>query len=131
MTIGKTVDNDKVSMFTKDGMFVYKEYNVLITYKCEPIPIGEQDKRSRCPILLYRIVASGNQKKQPRKQKVSSAGQPPLWPPIGRRGSQIDIHSVWLSPQVDMDQGHQIRKLLGMANVKWAPHQLIFSTQEY
>jgi hypothetical protein len=37
MSIGKTADDDTVSVFTKEGVNVFKEEDVLITCKGEPI----------------------------------------------------------------------------------------------
>jgi hypothetical protein len=40
MSLGKTLDNGMVSVFTKEGIKVFKEEEVLITCKGEPILIG-------------------------------------------------------------------------------------------
>ncbi len=40
MSMGKTLDNGKVSVITKDGVNVFKGEDVLIIYKGEPILIG-------------------------------------------------------------------------------------------
>ena len=40
MSVGKTNDNGNVSIFTKDGVTVHKEEDVLITCKGTPILIG-------------------------------------------------------------------------------------------
>ena len=42
----------------------------------------------------------------------------------------MDARSVNLSYQVDMDQGNQSRKIIGMANVKWAQRQQILFQNE-
>ena len=43
MSVGKMADNDTVSVFTKEGVDVFKEEDVLITCKGEPILIGVRD----------------------------------------------------------------------------------------
>jgi len=64
MSIGKTADDGNISIFTKEGVAVYKEKDVLITCKGEAILIGNQDKRGRYSIPL--VQNRGNwQPKQP------------------------------------------------------------------
>ena len=41
MSVGKTADNGNISIFTKEGVSVYKEEDVLITCKGEAILIGK------------------------------------------------------------------------------------------
>jgi hypothetical protein len=43
MSVGKTANNDTVSVFTKEGVNVFKEEYVLITCKGKPILIGVRD----------------------------------------------------------------------------------------
>ena len=43
MSVGKTADNGNVSIFTKYGVTVYKEEDVLITFQKNPIIIGKRD----------------------------------------------------------------------------------------
>ena len=50
MSVGKTADAGTISIFTKDGVTVHKEEDVLITCKGKPIPIGARDSRG-----CYRI----------------------------------------------------------------------------
>jgi hypothetical protein len=52
MSVGKTADKGTVSVFTKDGINVFKEEDILITCKGKPIPIliGVRDGHGR-----YRI----------------------------------------------------------------------------
>ena len=40
MSVGKTANNGTVSIFTKDGITVHKEHDVLITCKGKPILVG-------------------------------------------------------------------------------------------
>jgi len=47
MSVGKMVDNGTVSVFTKEGISVFKEEDVLITCKGEPILIGIRDSHGR------------------------------------------------------------------------------------
>ena len=54
MSIGKTADDGKISIFTKDGVTVYNEYVVLITCKGKPILIGVGDDNGQCCIPLVQ-----------------------------------------------------------------------------
>ena len=67
MSVGQTSDDGNVSIFTKDGVTVYKEEDVLITCKGKPILIGKRNERGR-----YRIPLMQNrgqwQPQQPTKK---------------------------------------------------------------
>ena len=54
MSVGKTNDDGNVSIFTKDGVTVHKEEDVLITCKGAPILIGVRDERGRYRIPLVQ-----------------------------------------------------------------------------
>jgi hypothetical protein len=54
MTVGKTSDDGTVSVFTKEGINVFKEDNVLITCKGEPILIGIRDNQGQYQISLMQ-----------------------------------------------------------------------------
>ena len=43
ISLGKTSDDGNISMFTKDGVNVYNEEDVLITCKNKPILVGKRD----------------------------------------------------------------------------------------
>jgi hypothetical protein len=47
MSVGQTADDGTISIFTKDGVTVHKEEDVLITCKGEPILIGKRDEHGR------------------------------------------------------------------------------------
>jgi NACalpha-BTF3-like transcription factor len=47
MSVGQTSDDGTISIFTKDGVTVHKEEDVLITCKGEPILIGKRDEHGR------------------------------------------------------------------------------------
>jgi hypothetical protein len=47
MSVGKTADDGTVSVFTKEGVNVFKEEDVLITCKGKPILIGVRDSHGR------------------------------------------------------------------------------------
>ena len=52
MSVGKTLDNGNVSVFTKEGVKLYNEEDVLITCKSKPILVGKRDERGRYRIPL-------------------------------------------------------------------------------
>jgi hypothetical protein len=45
MSIGKTADDGTISIFTKNGVTVHKEMDILITCKGKPILIGVRDEQ--------------------------------------------------------------------------------------
>ena len=52
MSLGKTADDGNVFIFTKDGVTIHKEEDVLITCHKNPILIGKRDERGRYRIPL-------------------------------------------------------------------------------
>jgi hypothetical protein len=73
MSVGKTADNDTVSVFTKESVNVFKEEDVLITCKGEPILIGIRDSHGQ-----YRIRG-----KHSDKPTVSTISHQPNKPSNG------------------------------------------------
>jgi hypothetical protein len=53
MSMGKTADDGMISIFTKEGVMVHKEQDILITCKGKPILIGVQDNHGwyRIPLV--------------------------------------------------------------------------------
>jgi hypothetical protein len=54
MSVGKTANKGTVSVFTKGGVNVFKEEDIIITCKGEPILIGVRDGHGRYQILLMQ-----------------------------------------------------------------------------
>ena len=54
MSVGKMADNVTISIFTKDGVTIHKEIDVLITCKGATIIIGVQDECGHYQILLIQ-----------------------------------------------------------------------------
>ena len=54
MSVGKTSDDGTILVFTKNGVTVHKEKNVLITCKRQPILIGIRGKQGRYRIPLIQ-----------------------------------------------------------------------------
>jgi hypothetical protein len=54
MSMGKTLDDGTVSVFTKEGINVFKEEDVFITCNEEPILIGIRDYQGRYRLLLMQ-----------------------------------------------------------------------------
>ena len=67
MSVGKTADDGTVSVFTKEGVNVFKEEDVLITCKGEPILIGVRDSHGRYQIPLMQQRGQW-QPRRPSKQ---------------------------------------------------------------
>ena len=52
LSVGKVNDDGNVSIFTKQGVSVHKEEDVLITVKGQPVVIGKHNERGSYQILL-------------------------------------------------------------------------------
>jgi hypothetical protein len=71
MSVGKTADDGTISIFTKDGVTVHKEQDVLITCKGEPILIGVRDERGRYRIPLLQQKGQWQPRKPSKKARVA------------------------------------------------------------
>jgi len=69
MSVGKTADNGTVSVFTKEGVSVFKEEDVLITCKGEPILIGVRDSHGRYRIPLMQQQGQWQQRRPSKKAR--------------------------------------------------------------
>ncbi len=67
MSMGKTSDDGTVLVFTKEGINVFKEEDVLITCKGEPILIGIRDNQGQYQIPLMQQQGHW-QPRRPSKQ---------------------------------------------------------------
>jgi hypothetical protein len=67
MSVGKTANKGTVSVFTKDGVNVFKEEDTLITCKGKPIFIRVRDGHGRYRILLMQQQGQW-QLRRPSKQ---------------------------------------------------------------
>jgi hypothetical protein len=54
MSMGKTSDDGTILVFMKEGINIFKEEDVLITFKWEPILIGVRDNQGRYRIPLMQ-----------------------------------------------------------------------------
>ena len=74
-SVGKTADNGTVSVFTKEGVNVFKEEDVLITCKGKPILIGVRD--SHCQYRIPLVLQRGQwQPRRPSKQRGKHSDKP-------------------------------------------------------
>ena len=69
MSVGKTADAGTVSIFTKHGVTVHHEQDVLITCKGQPILIGARDQQGRYRIPLVQRRGQWQPKKPTKKSK--------------------------------------------------------------
>ncbi len=67
MSVGKTANDGTISIFTKDGVTVHKETDVLITCKGEQLLIAVRDEQGRYQIPLIQRWGQW-QPQQPSKQ---------------------------------------------------------------
>ena len=73
-SVGKTNDDGNVSIFTKDGVTVHKEEDVLITLKGKPILVGARDDLGRYRIPLNQTKANW-QPRLPTKASIQHLQQ--------------------------------------------------------
>ena len=69
MSVGKTADDDNVSIFAKEGVTVYKEEDVLITCQIKPIIIRKQYGRGWYHIPLTQAHRQCQLHKATKKSK--------------------------------------------------------------
>ncbi|KAL7508361.1 hypothetical protein ACHAXN_006033 [Cyclotella atomus] len=69
MSVGKMTDDGTISFFTKDGVTVHKEEDVLITCKGQPILFGMRDEHGRYRIPL--VQQCGRWQPRPPKKQVN------------------------------------------------------------
>ena len=67
--MGKTADDGNMSIFTKDGVKVYKEEDVLIKCQINTILIGKQDERGQYRIPLTQAHGQCQPHNPTRKSK--------------------------------------------------------------
>ena len=66
---GKIADDCNISIFTKDGVTVHKEHDVLITCKGAPTLIGKHDERGRYHIPLIQQRGQWQMRKPTKKSR--------------------------------------------------------------
>ena len=74
MSVGRTADDGTISIFTKDGVTVHKEEDVLITCRGEPILIGVRDEHGRYRVPLMQQKGQW-QPRAPKKRVVAALQQ--------------------------------------------------------
>ena len=74
MSVGRLSDDGTVSVFTKDGVSVYKEQDVLITCQGKPILIGVRDERGRYRVPLMQQKGQW-QPRAPKKRVINKLQQ--------------------------------------------------------
>jgi hypothetical protein len=85
MSVGKTANNGTISIFTKNGVTVHKEQDVLIRMKGKPILIGVRDDQGRYLIPL-----------------IQQCGQwQPRWPSKKARRALEQANSVYDLPSTE------------------------------
>jgi hypothetical protein len=74
LSVGKVNDDGNVSIFTRKGVSVHKEEDVLITVKGQPVMIGRRDERGRYRIPLVQQRGQW-QPRIPTKRAKKALGQ--------------------------------------------------------
>ena len=72
MSVSKTTNDGTVSVFTKEGVNVFKEEDVLITCKGKSIRIGVRDSHGRYQIHLMQQWGQWQPRVHPNKHKKHS-----------------------------------------------------------
>ena len=74
MSVGKVSDDGTISIFTRDGVTVHREEDVLVTCKGAPLLIGVRDEHGRYRVPL--IQNKGNwQPRTPSKKARTTLEQ--------------------------------------------------------
>ena len=113
MSVGRTADDGTISIFTKDGVTVHKEEDVLIACKGEPILIGvrrDEHRHYRVPLMQQKQKGQW-QPRAPKKRVVAALQQ---------ANSVYDLPSIeqaikWMHAVCHMDQGRQSWQLCWLA----------------
>ncbi len=71
MSVGKISDDGNVSIFTKEGVTVHREQDVLVTCKGDPILIGVRDDHGRYRIPLTQHRGQWQPRKPSKKARVA------------------------------------------------------------
>ena len=71
MSVGKTSDDGTISVFTKHGVSVHKEEDVLITCKGKPILIGIRDEQGRYRIPLMQQRGQWQPRRPSKKARLA------------------------------------------------------------
>jgi len=113
MSVNKTANDGTVSVFTIGGVHVFKEEDVLITCKGEPILIRVRDSHGRYRIPLIQQCGEW-QLQRPSKQARKSLQQ------ANSNGTsrQMDACRMQLPSKINLAQSHQSRQLRGLVNVE-------------
>ena len=69
MIVGKTAEDGNVSIFTREGVTVYKEEDVLIIFQRKPIIIGKRDECGQYRIPLTQAHGQWQPHNPTRKSK--------------------------------------------------------------
>ena len=80
MSVGKTADDGKISIFTKEGVKVYNKQNSLIMCKCKPSLIGVRNDHRQYHISLIQQQGfngkdNGNHKNHQKSNTCPTASQ--------------------------------------------------------
>ena len=85
LSVGKTADDGTISVFTKEGVTVYNEKEVLITCKGTRILIRTRDSRSRYRIPLVQQQVQWQPRRPSQKARVE----------LRQANSVYDLPSTW------------------------------------
>ncbi len=117
MSVGKTANKETVSVFTKDGINVFKEEDIFITCKGKLILIRVRDGHERYQIPLMQQPGTVATAASIQTNKESTlTNQQRLGSPVNQTSHQMDACRMWLPSKIDLDQGHQSGQLRGLAD---------------
>jgi hypothetical protein len=126
MSVGKTANDGTISVFTKDGVTIYKETDVLITCKGEPLLIGVRNEQGRYQIPLIQQQGEW-QPWRPSKQAQKCLRQANSIYDLPSTEQAIKwMHAVCGYPvKSSLAQGNKSRQLYRVANSNRTQRQQI------
>jgi hypothetical protein len=116
MSMSKTLVNGMVLVFRKEGINVFKEEDVLITCKGEPILIGIQNNQRQYQIPLLQQQGHWQPQYPSKKARKALRHANSIYDFPSTANHHMDARHLWIPGQIDLAQCHQSRKLRGLAD---------------
>ena len=110
MIVGKTSDDNTISIFTKDGIIVHKEEVVLITCKGAPILTGKRDERGCYHIPLVHQQGQYQPRKPSKKAKKQLCEANSVYD-LSSTEQAIECIPRWLPSQDNLVESKPSRQL--------------------
>ena len=134
MSVGKTANDGKISIFIKDGVTVHNKK--ICPHHMQTQTTFHWSTLQTRTLLHSTSAMSRTMATTTRIQKSMPCTQPGkqrLQPPAHRTGNKMDACSVWIPSQIHMDTRHQSGQLCWLANAHGTKCQQILpqNRQDY